>query len=76
MGPTSAADGVLAALAVSFGGADWDEEAAQAIERLAGLTRARTDSIGDAPPWLDGPAALSIDLSGFAFRARLYPHGM
>lgn len=69
VGPTSAAEGVMAALTVSFGGAEWDEEAAQAIERLAGLTRARTDAIGDAPPWLDGPAAPSIDLSGFAFRA-------
>jgi hypothetical protein len=69
VGPTSAAEGVMAALSVTLGGALWDEEAAQAIERVAGLTRARSDSIGDAPPWLDGPAAPSIDLSGFAFRA-------
>ena len=69
VGPTAAADGVMAALSVTFGGAPWDEEAAQAIERLAGLSRARTDAVGDAGPWLDGPAAPPIDLSGFAFKA-------
>jgi hypothetical protein len=69
VGPTAAADGVMAALSVTFGGAPWDEEAAQAMERLAGLSRARTDAIGDAGPWLDGPAAPPIDLSGFAFKA-------
>jgi hypothetical protein len=69
VGPAAAADGVMAALSVTFGGTPWDEEAAQAMERLAGLNRARTDVIGDAGPWLDGPAAPPIDLSGFAFKA-------
>lgn len=69
VGPAAAADGVMAALAVTFGGTPFDEEAAQAIERVAGLPRARSDAIGDAAPWLDGPAAPPIDLSGFALAA-------
>lgn len=69
VGPEAAANGTMAALGVTFGVAEWDEEAAQAIEHIAGLDRARTDIVGDAGPWLDGPAAPSVDLSGFAFRA-------
>ena len=69
VGPEAAANGTMAALGVTFGVAEWDEEAAQAIEHIAGLDRARTDIVGDAGPWLDGPAAPTVDLSGFAFRA-------
>ena len=69
VGPAAAANGTMAALEIAFGVAEWDEEAAQAIEHIAGLDRARTDAIGDAEPWLDGPARPSVDLSGFAFRA-------
>jgi hypothetical protein len=69
VGPAAAADGAMAALGVTFGGIPWDEAAAQAMEPLAGLTRARTDAIGDAAPWLRDRPSPPIDLSGFALRA-------
>jgi hypothetical protein len=62
VGPEAAANGYLAALTAVLGGASLEEEAAGAIEPLAGLPRARIDTIGDNGPWLNGPAEPEIEL--------------
>jgi hypothetical protein len=70
VGPAIAEDAALAGIVAALGGEPWDEEAASSVERVAGLTRARTDALDDAEPWLSGPAAPSDDLTGFARRIR------
>jgi hypothetical protein len=54
VGPDAAAGGYFDALVAALGGEPLDEQAAQAVEPLAGLSRARTDTLGASGPWLDG----------------------
>jgi hypothetical protein len=63
VGKTNAAEAAFRAAMVAFGVSSLDEESAGLVEKLAGLSRARTDPLGDAQPWLDGPAEPLVDLS-------------
>jgi hypothetical protein len=62
VGPAAAANGYMAGLAAFVGGPPLDEEGAQAVESLAGLSRAREDTFEGAAPWLDGPAHPGVEL--------------
>lgn len=62
VGSRAAASGYLAGLAAFLGGPPLDEEGAQAVEKLAGLSRARKDTFEGAAPWLDGPAHPGVEL--------------
>jgi hypothetical protein len=70
VGPTIAANAAMAGIVAALGGEPYDEEDAVSIERVTGLTRGRTDTVGDAGPWLSGPAAPTVDLTDFARRIR------
>ena len=54
--------GLYEALAMHIGAGTEEEpdmEGLEAVERLIGLDRARTDRIGDADPWLDMPPGMA-----------------
>ncbi len=70
VGPATAANAAMAGIVAALGGEPYDEEGAVSIERTAGLTRGRTDTLGDAGPWLSGPAAPTVDLTDFAREIR------
>lgn len=62
VGPEAAASGYFDALVAALGGEPLEEETAQAVEPLAGLSRARTDTLDESGPWLDGSADPGIEL--------------